>query len=833
MRRRRRRLVVLVGTPLSALVILLVAAKVDLTRREAETRVARALGAERDVQAASSLAVARARGLALQARGQIRENLRAALLLGVAANHAAASVDARGALQAALASRPGVKRLFQARISRIGSAALSPDGRMAAAGGCAKLAQNGVDCVQTGIEIWDMVTGRAIREPLIGQHRAPIDAVVFRKDNRWLYAISSADTILSRWQLDRLDSPSVSLSEHVDLREHMPRDFISDSALPRPADVGALGLPLPRQIGTTAAFSADGQSVVLGTISGALGVWQTDSGAVRYPMVTVFRGRRDHRALSDVAFSADGRTVIAGSNDGDVAVVRLGRSLQVEAMKLHRGGSFEVAVANGGDVLTSWGDDGFVTRRGTGAPSPVFPGQNLLGTLFLSPDGEEMLWGAETRNILIGSTRATDAVPKEFATLGRPLAFDWSTRTLASVVQEGVLAVSKLVSAATVVTSDGDIQGLAYEPKHRFVALTRCAEAKDADSLSCKPVSEVALRSLQNREFAWTRKEQTYGAQLLRFTPDGRKLVTGNRTRNAEIVIWDVESGLADRRIVVEQYPGVSAIEFRSDGKRAAVASVARGCGPHYGIEDCGQAKLGLWDVEEGRRLGEPFSLPEVDQISGLAFSPDGKRLAAGSTNGTVLILDAEGAAGPPATAQVSRRNAVALPAVFESDQRMGHTVAKLAFVPDTELLIVMSDNGSVAVWDLAGPRLVGPPTRELAREASPLVVRPSHRQIAVVNSSSEVVLWDFETRELVAAPMPHHHVSRGLIRALAFSDDGMMLFAAVDQFGLISWQLPKAELQDLACRVANQDFTPKEWGRFMGPGPQKKICPSEREGTE
>src|SRR6266508_4329746 len=99
------------------------------------------------------------------------------------------------------------------------------------------------------------------------------------------------------------------------------------------------------------------------------------------------------------------------------------------------------------------------------------------------------------------------------------------------------------------------------------------------------------------------------------FAPDGRVLVTGDRTGES-VILWDVADP-ARPHPLGQPLAGVDSATFAPDGRTLATSSTDQ--------------SVILWDVADParpRRLGQP--LAGVDSAT---FAPDGRTLATSSTD--------------------------------------------------------------------------------------------------------------------------------------------------------------------------------------------------------
>ncbi len=206
---------------------------------------------------------------------------------------------------------------------------------------------------------------------------------------------------------------------------------------------------------------------------------------------------------------------------------------------------------------------------------------------------------------------------------------------------------------------------------------------------------------------------------------------------------------------------------------------------------------------------GEP--VPFRGEVTLLAFSPDGTRLAAGSPGSTVRLLDV-------ATGQ----------SVGDLHQHRGQ-MCGVAFSPDGRLSLLTAANPSTArIWNARSGQPASPAIAlgSQIREDS-LAFSPDSSTFAVGCNDGSVRLWDVATARPVGPP----RMVRGRALAVAFSPDGRSLLAVDDGGDVRSWPLPSGPSDEpddrLIARVqARTDFwldSSKEVG-FLDPEDWRRL---------
>ncbi|KAG8984013.1 hypothetical protein FRB90_005624, partial [Tulasnella sp. 427] len=140
-------------------------------------------------------------------------------------------------------------------------------------------------------------------------------------------------------------------------------------------------------------------------------------------------------------------------------------------------------------------------------------------------------------------------------------------------------------------------------------------------------------------------------------------------------------------------------------------------------------------------------------EISSVAFSADGKRIASGSTYGTVRLWDAE-------TGQQS------------GEPLEGHTarVTSVALSPDGKRIASGSSDGTVRLWDADTGQQSGEPLTGHTARVTSVALSPDGKRIASGSWDKTVRLWDAETGQQSGEPLTGHSER---ITSVAFSPDG------------------------------------------------------------
>jgi len=223
----------------------------------------------------------------------------------------------------------------------------------------------------------------------------------------------------------------------------------------------------------------------------------------------------------------------------------------------------------------------------------------------------------------------------------------------------------------------------------------------------------------------------------------------------------------------------VSCVAFARVGNRVAAGS---------GRQDAG---LRVWDAGTGAEL---YHLRPTGGVSAVAFSPDGKLLAAGGADGAGRFTDAATAVR-------------LLDAATGEELRVlrGHRqrVTALVFTPDGKAVISGSHDGTVRLWDVAGGNeLAQFDTEEYS--VLTLALSPDGRKVALGGQlvgrpgHAPLFFWDVAAHKAIPRKPPRHgdvvsdHGTA--LTALAYSPDGKYLVSAGMDGAVVLWDAGTGE---------------------------------------
>src|SRR6266508_2113867 len=214
-----------------------------------------------------------------------------------------------------------------------------------------------------------------------------------------------------------------------------------------------------------------------------------------------------------------------------------------------------------------------------------------------------------------------------------------------------------------------------------------------------------------------------------------------------------------------------------------------------------------LWDIATHRPIGLPLS-GHLSRVRSVGFSREGKTLASGSEDKTIILWD------------------VATHRPFGAPLQ-GHTdwVRSVAFSPDGKTLASSSDK-TIILWNVATHQPLGLPLTDYTSVVNSVAFSPDGRLLASDGNDKTIMLWDVPTHHPFGAPLQGH---TDWVRSVAFSPDGKTLASSSKDQTVRLWDvatgqplgLPLAGHADVVWSVA---FSPDGKSLASGAGDKTII---------
>jgi WD40 repeat protein len=213
---------------------------------------------------------------------------------------------------------------------------------------------------------------------------------------------------------------------------------------------------------------------------------------------------------------------------------------------------------------------------------------------------------------------------------------------------------------------------------------------------------------------------------------------------------------------------------------------------------ECTRTEMMLIDLSTEEKIGS--SVEVEGTVFAMEFSPDGRSLYLGITDGVILVLDVS-------------EDGLSLSGTMP--EQHGLAVFSFAFDPsDPNVLASASQDGTILLWDTTTRQ----PMMQLSRHSNSvfdLVFSPDGDLLYSASGDESIIVWEIgEDSGRVL----------GILRSftdwalnLELSPNGKTLYSSSRDGHIIIWNVEPASFVDVACQLVRRNLTEAEWAQYMG----------------
>jgi WD40 repeat protein len=700
---------------------------------------------------------AESRQLAAQAISQFQNNrLDLGLLLSLQAYDPAYTFDARNALLSGLQTEPHLIS-FLSHTSSVQSVAFTPDGRfLAAASG-------------TAIALWDTSSHERVGEFV--SHTDAIFDMAFSPDGTMLASGSRFTNRLMLW----------------DVKSRRP-----------------IGQALDVQDGAiqSLAFSPDGRTLASGAGDHTIVLWAV---ATRKPIVTF---RRHGSNVTSLDFSPDGRLLASGSWDGKAIIWNVEGQAPLHILADHPGQVETVAFHPNGKLLAT-GSGTMVRLWDVASGEPrgrPMQHQGKVNSLAFGAGGQLLASaGSDSTSIVLWKVTSQEMVERLTGHTSWLHCVEFASKEstkLASSSADGtailwdVGADSRLGRALD--ANEGAITSMAVSHDGTTVAVATVGNPSGKEAMQ----AVIRLLSLKEPGEASRRIGGIKGAvAAMAFSEDDSRLTACRRQggnnldgTGLELYQWVLDAQLSGGLVAETTAHGIrTEMAFTPDSK-VLVAAIG--------------SELGLFETVTCKALDERLTGHKASIILGIAFSPDGRILAASGLNDSKVILW-DLATRLPLYGPLSGQRVVFAPG--------GGTLVTIHQpAPDRF--------ATIQLWDVATGRNLRSTRTPHQGIIVAFAISRDGRTAALADYEGHIYLWDLDADQPLGKVLSGHTKA---IRRLAIALDDRVLLSADDSGKLLLWDLDDRSWRRRACAIANRNLTFAEWEQYEGERPYQITCPT------
>lgn len=478
------------------------------------------------------------------------------------------------------------------------------------------IASAGMD---NSVKLWDVMTGRELRS--LQGHEKEAKLLAFRPDG--LRLASGADKSVKIWEVESgkllHDFKFAAVLRGLDFSPDGKSLAVAEGQKIRLWDLEAGGEPRAFDAATPVndiAFSGDGKWLAVGGL-GVVKVFDAATGAEGRAWAA-----HPRRRVASLAFSQDGRWLATGGGDRTARVweFETGREVgafvgphrEVTSVAFSPDGKSLATASRSNRVCIIWDvETGKAWRR-------ALLHRKAVKSAAFHPNGRWLLTASEDRVVTLWDAEAAKLLRPYhgFINESRSVEFSGDGRWLVIGNSDGTVRWWDLLQgkvSRTLQSGQKAVRDVAFNEDGRLLA----AVGSDGSARFYEVSTGRELKVLSGH---------TGPITCVEFSRDGRWAATGSE--DGTVRVWDVETWRPVRTFPARETLQVRSISFSPGGRWLASAAWGK----------FGGTALVLWDLESGEQAHAWSGAEREGHFTAVAFSPDGKILAASHGRKTRLI---------------------------------------------------------------------------------------------------------------------------------------------------------------------------------------------------
>jgi WD40 repeat protein len=487
--------------------------------------------------------------------------------------------------------------------------------------------------------------------------------------------------------------------------------------------------------------------------------------------------------VTAIAFSSNSRTLVSGSADSSIILWNLdSRQPQALPQLAHKKMIWRIGFASDGKTLLTGSLDGTVVLWDVSSRRAVKPFMIQNGeitSLAFAPNGGSFVSGGIDGFISVWDVASGKRVNRVRGPAGR---------SELAYSPHGKYLVSGHVSGQLVLWDDERQQSATIKSGH--VAVARIAFHPNGRVFATSDVTnDISLWSPREKDggvMPTKLAELTYpgGGGAIAFA-SGKTVLASKNSQVSFGLLWDLAERFPIHRELLGHKGDVNSVAFSRDGKLIASGSSDK--------------TIIIWEAESGKPTGTPLTGHD-GSVTSVAFSQDGKILASGGEDKQIWLWDVE-------TGRSLR------------SPLLGHdqSVTSVAFSPNGNLLASSSEDDRIILWNTKSYEPLRSPLvleKKSSTHGSPKGVNSiafsmDGRLLASGSNDNTITLWSVDTGDAIGSPLDHpiqglFGMLRSGVASVAFSPDGKTLASGSFGFTVKLWDL--ATRRPLGDELSSRD---------------------------